>query len=88
MSDTKQIVRQLDILRTLLAQTYGVSYRKLTDESGVDKRTIQRDLKDLSEAASLSMKRCETAGKNTLNSKKQPARPELSHRRNHRLDLH
>ncbi len=49
MPDNKQIVRQLDILRTLLAQTYGVSYRKLADESGVDKRTIQRDLDDLRE---------------------------------------
>ncbi len=49
MSDNKQIVRQLDILRTLLAQTYGVPYRKLADESGVDKRTIQRDLDDLRE---------------------------------------
>lgn len=50
MSDNKQIVRQLDILRTLLArQTYGTTYQELADESGVDKRTIQRDLNDLRE---------------------------------------
>ncbi len=49
MSDTRQIVRQLDILRTLLAWTFGVTYRKLADESGVSERTIQRDIKVLRE---------------------------------------
>ena len=47
MSDTRQIVRQLDILRTLTAQTYGMTYRELANESGVSTRTIQRDLDDL-----------------------------------------
>ena len=50
MSDTRQIVRQLDILRTLAAQTYGLTYRKLANESGVSTRTIQRDLDDLLDA--------------------------------------
>lgn len=50
MSDTRQIVRQLDILRTLLAWTFGATYRKLADESGVSERTIQRDIKVLREA--------------------------------------
>ena len=49
MPDTKQIVRQLDILRTLAAQTYGMTYRELANESGVSTRTIQRDLDDLKE---------------------------------------
>lgn len=50
MSDTRQIVRQLDILRTLLAWTFGATYRKLAAESGVSTRTIQRDIKVLREA--------------------------------------
>lgn len=50
MSDTRQIVRQLDILRTLLTWTFGATYRKLADESGVSERTIQRDIKVLREA--------------------------------------
>lgn len=49
MSDNKQIVRQLDILRTLLARTYGATYRELADESDVSERTIQRDIKVLRE---------------------------------------
>ena len=49
MSNTKQIVRQLDILRELAARTYGLTYRELAEEWGVDKRTIQRDLNDLKE---------------------------------------
>lgn len=49
MSDKKQIVRQLDILRTLLVEPFGATYRKLADESGVSERTIQRDLDDLRE---------------------------------------
>ena len=47
MSDNKQIVRQLDILRELAARTYGMTYRELAEEWGVSKRTIQRDLNDL-----------------------------------------
>ena len=46
----KQIVRQLDILRTLQARRYGMSARELADEYNVDRRTIQRDLGDLREA--------------------------------------
>ena len=49
MSNTKQIVRQLDILRELAARTYGLTYRELANESGVSTRTIQRDLDDLKE---------------------------------------
>lgn len=47
MSNTKQIVRQLDILRELAAQTYGATFRELADLYEVSTRTIQRDLDDL-----------------------------------------
>ena len=50
MSDNKQIVRQLDILRELAAQTYGATFRELADLYEVSTRTIQRDLNDLKEA--------------------------------------
>ena len=43
----RQIVRQLDILRTLRAQRYGITVRELGDEYGVTVRTVQRDLNDL-----------------------------------------
>ena len=49
----KQIVRQLDILRTLQARRYGASVRELADEYKVDRRTIQRDLEDLREVGFL-----------------------------------
>ena len=49
MSDNKQIVRRLDILWELAARRYGVTYQELADEFGFNKRTIQRDLKVLSE---------------------------------------
>ena len=49
MSDNKQIVRQLDILRELAARTYGLTYRELAEHSGVSKKTIQRDIKVLEE---------------------------------------
>ena len=49
MSDNKQIVRQLDILRELAARTYGATLQELADESGVSTRTIQRDLNTLSD---------------------------------------
>ena len=49
MSDTRQIVRQLDILRELAARTYGATLQEFADESGVSTRTIQRDLKVLRE---------------------------------------
>ena len=50
MSDTRQIVRQLDILRELMSRTYGATIQELVDDCGVTRRTIERDLKDLSEA--------------------------------------
>ena len=53
MPDKKQIVRQLDILRTLNAWRYGATLQELADESGVSTRTIQRDIKDLKEAGFL-----------------------------------
>ncbi len=43
----KQIVRQLDILRTMQARHYGISVPELADEYKVNRRTIQRDLEDL-----------------------------------------
>ena len=46
----KQIVRQLDILRTLQARRYGVSAGELAKEYNVSLRTVQRDLGDLREA--------------------------------------
>ena len=46
----RQVVRQLDILRTLQAhRRYGISSAKLSEEYGKDIRTIQRDLNDLRE---------------------------------------
>jgi predicted DNA-binding transcriptional regulator YafY len=50
MNGSRQITRQLDILRTLQARTYGVRAKKLAEEFGVTVRTIQRDLGDLGEA--------------------------------------
>ncbi len=49
MPDTRQIVRQLDILRELAARRYGATIRELADIYKVSTRTIQRDLTDLSE---------------------------------------
>jgi predicted DNA-binding transcriptional regulator YafY len=47
----RQVVRQLDILRTLQThRRYGISSAKLSEEYGKDIRTIQRDLNDLREA--------------------------------------
>ncbi len=46
----KQIVRQLDILRTLQARRYGISAGELAEEYKVSLRTVQRDLGDLREA--------------------------------------
>ncbi len=45
----KQIVRQLDILRTLEANRFGKSARELAAEYKVDRRTIQRDVAVLRE---------------------------------------
>ena len=45
----KQIVRQLDILRTLQANRFGVTVTELAKKYGVDKRTIYRDLGKFSE---------------------------------------
>lgn len=50
MDSARQITRQLDILRSLAASHYGVAVRKLAEEYGVSRRTIQRDLRDLQEA--------------------------------------
>lgn len=47
----RQVVRQLDILRTLQANTrYGISSHQLAQEYSTSRRTIQRDLNDLREA--------------------------------------
>lgn len=43
----KQIVRQLDILRTLQANRFGVTVTELAKKYGVTVRTVQRDLNDL-----------------------------------------
>jgi predicted DNA-binding transcriptional regulator YafY len=50
MNGIRQVTRQLDILRTLAARRHGVMVRELANEFGVSKRTVQRDLGDLSEA--------------------------------------
>ena len=47
MSNTRQIVRQLDILRVLAARRHGASIQELVDDFGVTRRTIERDLNDL-----------------------------------------
>ncbi len=49
----RQIVRQLDILRTLQARRYGMNVHELAEEFGVTVRTVQRDLKDLQEVGFL-----------------------------------
>ena len=49
----RQIVRQLDILRTLQARRYGMNVHDLAEEFGVTVRTVQRDLKDLQEVGFL-----------------------------------
>ena len=46
----RQIVRQLDILRTLQARRYGMTVHQLAEEYDVTRRTVQRDLRDLREA--------------------------------------
>ena len=46
----RQVVRQLDILRTLAKSRYGISSAQLAEEYGITIRTIQRDLNDLGEA--------------------------------------
>ena len=50
MSNTRQIVRQLDILRELTARNRGATINDLVDLFGVTRRTIERDLADLGEA--------------------------------------
>ena len=45
----RQVVRQLDLLRSLQASHYGRSVTQLSEEFDVTKRTIQRDLIDLQE---------------------------------------
>ena len=53
MADTRQIVRQLDILRELSTRKYGVTIRELAEEQGFTTRTIQRDLAALGEVGFL-----------------------------------
>jgi predicted DNA-binding transcriptional regulator YafY len=51
MLTERQVVRQLDILRTLQAhRRYGITTAQLAEEYGTTPRTIQRDLNDLREA--------------------------------------
>ena len=50
MGNTRQTVRQLDILRTFQARRYGVTTDELAREYGTTTRTIQRDLNDLKDA--------------------------------------
>lgn len=50
MSNTRQIVRQLDILRVLAAHRHGASIQELVADFGVTRRTIERDLNDLGDA--------------------------------------
>lgn len=50
MSNTRQVVRQLDILRVLAARRHGASIQELVDDFGVTRRTIERDLNDLGDA--------------------------------------
>ncbi|MDE3000455.1 MAG: transcriptional regulator [Gemmatimonadota bacterium] len=50
MANTRQIVRQLDILRVLRARRHGASIQDLVDDFGVTRRTIERDLGDLGDA--------------------------------------
>ena len=49
----KQIERQLGILRTLEANRFGKSARELAAEYEVDRKTIQRDMRDLREVGFL-----------------------------------
>ena len=49
----RQIVRQLDILRTLQARRYGMNVHQLAEEFGVAVRTVQRDMRDLEEVGFL-----------------------------------
>ena len=50
MIGTRQIARQLDILRILQVRLYGARIKKMAGEFDVTEWTIQRDLLDLSEA--------------------------------------
>ena len=50
MNSSRQITRQLDVLRTLAARRYGVEVGELAGEFGVSRRTLQRDLRDLGDA--------------------------------------
>lgn len=43
-SDFPQLVRQWTLLQTLASRRYGLTIQEMADETGVSKRTIQRDL--------------------------------------------
>ena len=49
MANTRQIVRQLDILREFSTRKYGVTIRELAAQQDVSTRTIQRDLTAIDE---------------------------------------
>ena len=50
MPNTRQIVRQLDILRELVARKHGTTTQELANMFDVVTKTIERDLGDLSAA--------------------------------------
>lgn len=50
MEDTRQIVRQLDMLRELASRRNGASIKDLERNFEVSRRTIERDLRDIGEA--------------------------------------
>ena len=50
MNTSRQVVRQLDILRTLQVSRYGKATPELAEIYGTTPRTIQRDLNDLKDA--------------------------------------
>lgn len=51
MADQPKIVRQWMILRSLSARRHGATIDELSSDSGVNRRTIQRDLKELQSLA-------------------------------------
>lgn len=72
MSDPRQVVRQLDIIRTLQTSRYGMTTADLAAEYGITVRTLQRDLGDLKEAGFRIQRRRRADGQ-TYNSLEVPA---------------